>query len=219
MHILMRLICVGFLLAFPAFSVAETQKWYQIELIVFSHLTSQNLTLEQWPQVIPKTSPNVVSLKSPASSPQSDDNYQLVARQYLALNEEANLLNRQSGYKVLLHTAWIQKVNGPKQALPIKIVGGNLYNVGSNSQPQINGTITISLRRYFDVQFSLYFAERAQELNALSPNGYFSNLDQGLAYFHLLQTRRMRSNELNYISYPLYGVLIKIIPINRAENT
>lgn len=47
--------------------------------------------------------------------------------------------------------------------------------------------VCISVKRYFSVSLNLLFKKE--------------------------DYRRMRSNELNYIDFPSYGVLIKIVPI------
>ncbi|MBS0351525.1 MAG: hypothetical protein JSR33_10145, partial [Proteobacteria bacterium] len=48
-------------------------------------------------------------------------------------------------------------------------------------------------------------------------NGNLTNIEhysnQADVRFNLIQNLRMKSEELNYIDHPLYGVLIKIIPL------
>ena len=64
--------------------------------------------------------------------------------------------------------------------------------------------------RYIDLKFNLLFA---QPLSTISGANDYSNTQGRFAYFRLQQNRRMRSRELNYIGHPLYGVLVKVVPV------
>ena len=100
------------------------------------------------------------------------------------LKNEQNQLNQKPTYQILLHIAWRQSVVDARHAQTMHIQGKN-----------VDGTICVSIRRYLNVTLNLLFK---------------NNLD----YFYLSENRRMRSNELNYIDFPVYGVLIKIVPNN-----
>ena len=215
-----------------------TGKWYQIELIVFSQLTQQAIDSEQWPLVV-STVHNLnsaVQLALPGNiNPSTSIGYQLLPRKDFNLKREQTKLKRHSDYQVLLHIAWRQPILASNEAKPIHIFGGNGYNTsgqiiatdtyGSGSIPyntqtywQIDGTFTISVKRYIDVHLNLLFTTPIDQLTRLSNNDYFSNnANSKLAYFRMIQTRRMRSNELNYFGHPLYGVLLKVTPLKQKQ--
>jgi len=191
-------------------------KWYQVELIVFSHITAQGLNSEKWSWTNPQ-----YAVKSTVLKP-------YITRSFLLNTEEAQL-NKDQGYKVILHTAWRQQIQHPRYAKPIHIFGGKVYNASgkviatdpnaelpyNNSEIwQVNGTIKISVRRYFDLNMNLLFANPTAELTSAFKNNKADNVQGRFAYFRLLQSRRMRSKELNYIGHPLYGILVKVIPVN-----
>lgn len=186
-----------------------SDKWYQIEVIVFSHLSEQAIDSEQWPSVNPPnfSHSGVIQLLDKNLNAVLFNQYRLLPNSQFALKKEDQLIQKQPGYQILLHLVWQQKVQTPEQAKPIHI-----YN-DSTFTNQLNGTITIGVKKYFDVHLNLYLGVPVSELTALSKTSYFRNISEKMAYFHLLQTRRMRSNELNYIDHPLYGVLIKITRI------
>lgn len=187
-------------------------RWYQIELIIFSHINRTTLNTEQWPQITPIAfnQGSIVQLESPDAF----KNYHLLTQKNFTLQKEQNELNQQSDYQLLLHQAWRQKVFEPNQAKPVHLVGGHQFNLNDNNKRwQVDGTVTVSVRRYFNVNFNFFFTEPVAQLTKISGSNYFSDIHHGFTYFHLMQSRRMRSGELNYIGHPLYGILIKITRI------
>ena len=205
-------------------------RWYQVEMIIFSHLTSKGLDSEQWPllgqeMTLPDTLINLI----PPNSFQSAEQFKLLGRQGFTLQKEQRYLAHRSGYNVLMHLAWKQQVWMAAKSKPIHIFGGAVYDsdgqrIGTdvygdmsynpNIIWEVNGTMTLSVQHYLDAQFNLLFAVPIPQVQTLSRNDYFSNAPGNFVYFRFLQNRRMRSQELNYISHPLFGVLIKILPLD-----
>lgn len=209
---------------------ANTAKWYQIELIIFSHITAQALNSEHWPwtnnRYVPK--PRTIELNFSSGA-----NYGILAPSYFLMQREQARISKQARYQVLLHLAWRQQIRHPRHARPIHIFGGNAYNSSgkviasnlngnapydSNAIWQVDGTFRISVRRYFDVNANLLFTVPTSQLSRISKTGDFDNIQGKFAYFRLLQSRRMRSKELNYIGYPLYGILVKVIPLKEKKS-
>lgn len=184
---------------------------YQIELIVFSHLTQQSVSQEQWPMVNPNDFDLNNALRLKADNNQSD-NYTLLPPNQFTLKKEQQALNKKSTYHTLLHVAWRQVVYAPRDSRAVSIEGGNTYNIDGKTQRQLTGTVRVSIQRYLNVSLNLLFIAPTSQLSHLANNDYFANAGP-YVYFHLSQNRRMRSKELNYIDFPLYGVLIKVIPI------
>lgn len=186
---------------------------YQFELIVFSHITPTAYLSEKWPLI------NAVTLdidKAVAINP-------LPAEAFLLKNEQVRLSNAPS-YQTLLHLAWFESLEQLEKSSTIQLYGGRLFDAQgnildtvtdesatySNEQNwEMNGTITIDLARYFDLNFKLLFALPYQQVKQLDR---VSTVDQRFSYFLLEESRRTKSNELNYIDHPLYGVLMRITP-------
>lgn len=145
---------------------------------------------------------------------------------HFLLNNEQQQLYTNNQYQTILHVAWQQPFKKGQQET-IHLYGGQAYNSkgdlltlqpgdadAANAIWQLNGTLNIYLNRFFNIHFNLLFAQPAEQLTSLVPDVQFQNIQNGLAYFSLLQTRRLKTNELNYIDHPLYGVLIKIVPVD-----
>ncbi len=231
------LILFTFFAFFPGAIAAEgfVGKWFKIELVVFSHITPKGVNSEQWPQITPGNfmTNNFFQLNNASTTASADSNIVLLPNKDYILNNDVARLNKNPNYHVILHLAWKQKVLSAKNAVPIHIFGGQpdgaqaianntslMKSQYANGAPwQVNGTVTISVKRYLTARFNLYFAAPASQIAALSNTNYFSNINQKNIYFHLLQSRRMRSKELNYIGHPLYGVLIKIMRDNSKETS
>lgn len=197
-----------------ASAMSNAERTYQIEVIIFSHIMAQGLRSERWPW-------------TPTSYIPSNRSQMLssLQRNYFILASEQRQLEKHKNYRVLMHFAWRQKIARPRNAQPIHIFGGNIYNSSGSvigtatygNQPynseniwQVNGTITPTLIRYINIKFNLLFAQPLATLPGANRN---NNIQGNFAYFRLNQSRRMRSRELNYIAHPLYGVLIKVVPI------
>lgn len=226
------ILLLGSSLCMPAYAKDGTSKVYQIELIIFSRLRSKTLDSEQWPLIDPSAIKRSQAILL-APTPDTSDYYKRLATQDFVLKrEQARFDKKHDYYPTLLHIAWRQPVDGPRDAKAVRIYGGKHYSNGGStlerstdeSQPydsqahwQVNGTMTVSVRRYFDVRLDLLFAAPTKQLVHLSNTDYFDYTNSRLVYFRLLQNRRMRSNELNYIDFPLYGVLIKITPVEDTQ--
>jgi hypothetical protein len=106
------------------------------------------------------------------------------------LVKEAASLARRAGYRVLAHHAWLQPMEEGAAPTRVLIVGNE-----GGVRDRIIGTVGIRLSRFLhtEVMFSLPYERTG-------------------AYAHLVETRRMRSEEVHYVDHPLFGALIRIEP-------
>ncbi|OGO92667.1 MAG: hypothetical protein A3F10_00475 [Coxiella sp. RIFCSPHIGHO2_12_FULL_42_15] len=193
---------------------------YQFELIVFAHIDAASFQSEQW-SALSKESVNVNSTLNSGVT--------LLSPAQFVLTDEQRRLNQYSHYETLLHLAWRESLTELNKSHSIHLYGGHLYDndghiiqTSSNeSLPyspsqhwQLNGKVTVRLERYFDLNFNLLLAVPSHEVAKLTSNSQMFNLSQPFTYIQLAQRRRSRSQELNYLDHPLYGVLFKIVPIN-----
>ena len=197
---------------------------YQIEMVVFSRLSPSTLASEKWPSI------NPAALKiNPADPSQYQQylkaiNWKLQSPSHYFMNPLIKTL-KQSNYNILMHMAWQQQVGPTRYSQPIQLYGGKAYSLSAEVQNvttdettpfeqypqwQINGNLKISVNRYFNLHFNLIFAEPLTTIQTIDSNGYFDSVHSPFVYFHLNQNRRTRSNELNYIDFPLYGVMFEI---------
>ncbi|MDF1796237.1 MAG: CsiV family protein [Coxiellaceae bacterium] len=204
-------------------------KQYQVELIIYSQITPQAVQSEQWPitpafQLPESRYTSLVKGGTDDSVNLSQNSIQLLPASQFKLKNVQRHINNNPHYKTIMHIAFRTAVQSPRAAIPIHIKGGQLYNTNgdiantsddSNAlQSQIDGMISINVKRYFNVAFNLVFSAPLKQIASMSQDDYYNTLDSGVMHFNLLQNRRMRSNELNYIDYPLYGVVMEIFPLS-----
>lgn len=186
--------------AVHADTTQPTSDWYQINIIVFEHITPDALTSELW---LPITNPpNVENLYTPDLLPQDDGQ----------LKAEKHRLERSRYYKILYDGSWKQQIPITNKAEPLRITDW----VNINGVNQLDGTITISRQKYFSLTANLILTEPIAYLNQFAIGNYDPGIaNNNLISFEMQQTRRMKSKELNYFDHPLFGMLIKIMPIDQ----
>ena len=199
---------------------ANTPKLYQVELIIFQRLPPPPPATDLWASnpVQPNLG-NAIKLHIGGNS----QDYQLLPETDFKLMPEARALNRSHQYRMILHTAWLQDISNTAQ--PIQISGGRAYNTYGeplsstySSMPaaywEVNGSLSISKARYFDIKTRLFFTEPVHQYASYARQAEPQpiNTSTPLISFRMLQSRRMKSNELDYFDHPLFGMLIKIVP-------
>jgi hypothetical protein len=211
---------------------------YQVELIVFSHINAGGVNSETWPIL---NDPQINLSRALALSPLLENtqdstaapaSYQILPNFNFSLNKIGDKLIQTNGYNVIMHVAWRQPIDDPHSAKWIHIFGGTGYDNEGNAIAQdmdgsanydqaqhwqVDGLLRLNMVRYINSQYDFTFAATAGTIQDLSTTDNFSKVDAPLVYFKLDQTRRMRSDELNYIGHPLYGVLINITKIDNSK--
>ena len=166
-------------------------------------------------------------------NPNSNKPELLPASQWKLISEEQHL-RRHPDYHILLHQAWSQTIpSNAKQPTRIHLYGGQGYQHNGKVIPiditetaaqfdqantwQMNGVMSLYLNRYVNAQFNLAFAMPTSQFEALNHNPKSAKPShQAFTYLMLNQKRRTKSNELNYIDHPVYGILMKVIPIKKT---
>jgi hypothetical protein len=97
------------------------------------------------------------------------------------------VLRNSSQYRPLRHLAWTQRGRSRRSASEIL--------VGEDSDSKVYGTVSMSRSRFLHLDVDLLLR----------------NNNSGS--FRITNHRRMRSNELNYIDHPLFGILVIATPL------
>ena len=230
----MRLVFRLFISVLPLFfitvSFAAPQR-YQIELIVFSHINAQGVNSEHWPII---NNPQLNLSRAWALKPLLQDDtqnaakiasYQILPNFNFSLTNINRKLIQSRGYNVIMHIAWQQSLTDPHDAKWVHIFGGAGYDNDGNvitqdmdgsatydqaQHWQVDGLLRLDTVRYINTRYNLYFAAPTSQIQDYSTTDNFADVDGPLVYFKFDQFRRMRSDELNYVGHPLYGVLINI---------
>ncbi len=189
-----------------------SQRWFDIELVIFARdgLPTGN---ELWPEVVELPETGLTRLPA--------------ARAPLRLTSAADRLRRQPGYRVLVHTAWRQPTGSREQAPWIRLTDGG--DVGTATA--LDGMARLSLRRYLHLDLDLVLSRELEMPVAIpapepvagtvaiplggpgATAGAPPPAPTGITYrrvlqpFRLVDSRRMRSDEVHYIDHPAFGVL------------
>ena len=170
--ILPFLICAALLCS--RYSEAQTDTWYQVELIVFSH--SAGSAAEQWDATpdltYPETSrlladelslPAVSTSREQAAptTPSQPTAFTLLPSNQRALRNKAAAIQRSSRYQVLFHEAWNQQITDRANALPIILDRSG----DGGAWPALQGTIKLYVARYLYLETNLWLNTRGEYLS------------------------------------------------------
>jgi len=110
-------------------------------------------------------------------------------------------LERDGHYRVLARTHWQQTVDpSPRQsAKPVRIVSLNPSNPN-----ELEGTIRFSMSRYLHLDVNLLFRPQAAD-------------SATLPVYRISEQRRVKSQETQYFDHPQFGVLVRVMPVDKPE--
>lgn len=224
-------------LLFPLATQAQTDSWYQVELMVFSYPAGG--AAEQWeatPELAYPRATRFLATQSEDSAaiPQGGQTPPFITlpSTQQAFRSTAAAMARSGRYRILFHEAWTQPMTTQAGALPIV-----LDHSGDGGQwPALQGTIKLYLARDLYLETNLWLNTQGEYLNSSwrmppPPRGPASRNsgeplqsqleepDHIYPFRHavlLKQTRRMRSSQVYYLDHPMMGVLVKVTPLNDA---
>ncbi|MEX2488681.1 MAG: CsiV family protein [Pseudomonadales bacterium] len=140
----------------------------------------------------------------------------------------AGSLRRSSNYRVLKHIAWRQPLNETKY--PVLLQAGERYD----GIYELDGTLTVTRSRFLHLATDLWFTEFSPRRDSRQfgrrEDPELANLDPEIRsrfpqlvawaeqrgtrapiHMHpLVQSRRMRSNNVHFIDHPFFGLIVKV---------
>lgn len=212
-------ICWILCLCWPGISLAKPAPAYQVEMIIYQHVTAKGLESELWPEV--HWQPEATHANP----------YPWLSTNYFHLTPEQDKLAKTPGYQVLLHVAWRQPSHGPNSGQLMHIFGGQVYDTSGRAVEnyrygtatfdpsmvwQINGTFQMVVKHYLNSHYHFVLTLPSNDLNRISRHYQVEGDAKNFTRFSIQGSERMRSQELNYLSHPLFGVLIKIYPVPKG---
>jgi len=222
-----KIIFLFLILCTTSVFASNNNQQYSIDLIIFTHINNQSLYSEHWTneliQPIIKNAVELLAPDSPLLQKQTNNgtpisqNYILRPSQLFGLKKEALKLSKDSNYKIVLRLSWLQDRKSLEAGRWIHLIGGQPYDGNgqlidanlSDQKPtywEINGKLKIRLNHYFNINTQLYLT-----LPQSVTNGDTTAYKPiPLQTFKMIESRRTRSNELNYFDHPLFGMLLKI---------
>jgi hypothetical protein len=184
------------------------------------------------PQAPPETATTLPETAPPAAAPDPDQALReavagfetsLAERSNLwqpadtfVLRTEARRLERSGQGRILFHGRWLQAVPPREAAEPVLVTGG----VGFDGVRELMGSAAVTVGRYLHFQVALNYT--APELGAtpavlaMRGDGGIELVNPALpprGYMTMVQSRRMRSEELHYLDHPKLGVIVRIDPV------
>lgn len=207
LHTMIKRNLILFCLTISAFLCQYSHaKEYAVELLIFSYDNPSSAWAESWPDDI--------ALGFPQSLLTIGGNLPELSN--LRLNSAAQKLNAQNDISVLFHKAWKQDLTNRNSSVAVRIQGGPNY--GNNQA--LEGWVKISVERYLHIRTDLWLSRGntniPQPFNASLVSGSDSySMDtttQGRT-FVMRQSRKTRSDEVQYLDHPMFGVMAIINPI------
>ena len=182
-NLLRKFILITLLTLVSAAVMAETEKWYTVEVISFTRNASDR-TSERWSEL--------PSQQGAGSGLSSLEGIVDVPKEQWQLGPHAYSVNRAPEMSVASHQAWRQKGLPRCQAPWIPL------NSRSNS---LNGKIKISLSRYLHADV---------DINLENPDRYSSSDFMAASEVKFKTSKKISRDKLFYIDHPLAGVIILI---------
>lgn len=239
---------LGALLLLPALLQAEeAERWYQVEIIIFSQNSPTYQKSELWPRDY--TLPQLEGSRElqAARSASRKVPFSLVPKSKLQLGATAQRISKASDVKLLLHTGWVQPGLPEEQAVAVHIYDGMLsQNSEGAPLPKLDGTLRLILSRYLHLESDLLLREPMPEVaqalpqpespvgaatgaSAISLSGGVPVAAGGTAAPHnagpnyqvyrLEQSRRMRSGEVHHIDHPMFGIIAVVNRYDPSEGS
>jgi hypothetical protein len=216
-------------------------KWYQVEVIVFEHRGEAALEAESWdPDPGRPPIEESIALIAPGESPQEGPGphaFRILPVDALTMTKTRGHLENGAETTPILHLAWRQPGVPKEDAQWVNLylpphegrsprASSNLLGTAKRTgaqdpagtgqpalvpldalqaptvfPPVLDGTLRVYLSRYLHADVDLVYHRE----NVETP-------------FRLATSRRMRSGELHYLDHPVFGVLIKVIPLETEKS-
>lgn len=188
-------------------AAATTPANYTVELVVFRNLMPDLEGKEIWsPDRVNLNIPGLDKAKNAAES--SDENTDI--------GKAVAILETNDKYQVLAHKRWIQTADARSSSPVMRI---------TDPAGDLDGTVVFYMSRFLHVDVDLLLKDESEQktdtasaavtvqpiaVSASSTGASISN--QELAY-RIDESRRIRSNQMNYFDHPKFGVLVLITPM------
>jgi hypothetical protein len=169
-------------------------QWYHVEFIVFEQLSS--ITDEQSPPMSDAITAGSLTPGMATSLIQPATNN--------TLNSIASRLSSSSQYRVHYHQSWQQYIMRKGSAKAVNII---------SADGLVEGTVRLDKATYLHASVDLWLKKNTGQVNNWSDASSKGTNINAPRNPHLLESRRIRSDELDFFDHPKMGALLKITPI------
>lgn len=148
----------------------EEQRWYQVEVILFSQNNPDYHDSELWP--LDYTLPDMEQSRELVKNQKSTSSlypepFSLVGNERLRLTETARRIKKASDVELVLHLGWLQPGLPEEKAVAVHIYDGMLERgagemrplTSGDELPKLDGTLRLILSRYLHLESDLIWRE------------------------------------------------------------
>jgi hypothetical protein len=224
-----------------SFAADETQRWYDVEVIIFAQNSEQYRNSEVWPLDYGLQNPETTQkLLPPQGTPTTPVAFARLDAASLRLGKQAERIKAAADTELLLHLGWRQPGLAEEKAVAIRVddtmqAGGQPAPASAAGEsamgavlPRMEGSLKLVLSRYLHIYADLIYREPLSGATAAFPmeeadlfsqaeESYLLPTQPQYQIFHLQQSRRMRSRELHYLDHPVFGMAILVTPYEVKE--
>ncbi|MHB8453191.1 MAG: CsiV family protein [Acidiferrobacterales bacterium] len=177
---------------------ADKDNTYEVEVLVFRNIMPKLAGNELWTRdTVNTVIPDLATAASPIAAPPADP----------ILTDAATVMSSNPRYQVLAHYSWIETADTRSASKPVRItasVSGNPHG--------LDGTVLFYMSRYLHVVVNLLLQESASDASAAGGNP----APNAPAIYRISEHRRIRSNETDYFDHPMFGALVRVIPLTKT---
>ncbi len=183
--------------------VAAEERWFGVELILF---LNQPIGSQGGEEPLPAVRAEPIQRRLM----QANFPFAPLEEGRRQLTELTRALQQSSRYKLLRAFSWVQAVGSKGSAVPARLQpegGSGSFTAnysdqqGQSHQISIEGNATLSLSRYLHVDLNLLMSDT------------LTGQTTPPRYYHVQQSRRMKSGEIHYLDHPTVAALIRIQPV------
>ncbi len=200
-----KLLFGGFLLLFSNMAFA---KWYQVEMVVFEHLSS-GTGGEFWNSGNVPDYRNTTELITGLNGSKA---FKKLPPSRYKLGGVNKVLKLSSGYRPIHHVAWEQPELIKSRAKKVHI---------KNPEAKINGTVNLRGGHllHLDLDISYFIDLFTESVTAFAEEGVDADEEITMSgtYAQMQETRRIKLNELHYFDHPLFGVIMRVTRLQVEE--
>ena len=191
--VILAIFCFGLLGAQPALAApAEKESTYEIEVVVFENRLADLLGDEL---LMRDTEQAKIRGLENAIIPDKAEGSPTLSPAI------TSLLEQDGHYRVLTHLHWVQTVDAKSVAKPVRIASVN--------PEELEGSIRFYMSRHLHLDVNLLFRETLSVAGA----------DPRTEVYRLSEQRKLKSQETHYFDHPRFGVLARVMPVEKEKGS
>jgi hypothetical protein len=196
MPLLPRLIAAVCLFAIAPLAIgapAEKESSYEIEVLVFENRLPDLIGDELLARDPDTLRLRALEIAIPPETPAAGEPY--------LKSVVAGELERAGQYRALAHAHWSQTLDpgGKATVKPVRIAPA-----GAANPPELEGAIRFYMSRYLHLDVNLLYRETG--VAGVAP------------VYRISEQRRIKSQETHYFDHPRFGVLVRVMPLEKDKD-